>query len=969
MNPESRTRSDERQATVLTRRQFLRAAGAAGLALSLNRLVLRPAASAAEAGPGTTTTAAVYRGWEDVYRQRWTWDSVAKGTHHVNCWYQRGCNWNIFVKDGIVWREEQVARYPQTNASVPDFNPRGCQKGACYSHRMYEPSRLTHPLKRVGARGEGKWQRVGWGEALTDIADRMIDVLRHQGPGAIYWDMGGGNTSGGSGVGLFRTRHLTDSIVLNLNCEVGDHHPGAAVTCGKIDFASSADDWVYSDLILIWGGNPLCTQIPNAHFLTEARYHGAQVVSIAPDLNASSIHTDLWVPVNVGTDTALGLALAHVIVAENLHDAAFIREQTDLPFLVRTDTHRFLRARDLEANGADDVFYVYDATSRRIQPAPKKTLALDGITPALEGQYEVKTRQGPVSVTPVFALLRARLEEYSPERAAAVTGTQPDMVRRLARLIGNAKSATIMTQSNFSKFYHGIEMERAQILLLALCGHFGKKGSGMNAFPSLTVTSNGVAGIAPPLSMKLAVAAVGLEKAPAWARAKWQGLTNEMFVYDETRKEYLKGGMISAALFFHRFGGLAPLTGSSRRYDPHLKRDLDAYIEEAVEKGWQLLPKTEPKIFFEVGGNILRRVRGWNRLIDGLLPRLDLLVTVDSRMSTTALYSDYVLPAAAWYERADITWATPHAPFCHVTTKAVEPFAEAKADWVFHCLLMKKMQERAVARGLVTFTDRSGTERRLDRTYDDLTFGGRYTEEDPEALLRALLEVNGNIGGASWETLKDEGCVRFTELGMNPVTIGTATDIKPDETITACTWHTQNKMPWPTITRRMQFYVDHDWYLELGEELPVHKDNPPIGGNYPLQMTGGHTRWSIHASWRDSAPLLRLQRGRPIMYVSQADAAARGIADGAPVRVRNDIGSFQIHAKVSPAVRPGQVIVYHAWEPFQFVGGRTHEVLTPAPINPLQLAGGYFHLQPTMIVGEPGMPDRGTRVEVEPLHV
>ena len=78
---------------------------------------------------------------------------MAKGTHFVNCGYQRGCAWNVFVKDGIVWREEQVADYPQTNAEVPDFNPRGCQKGACYSDRMYDASRLARAAEAGGRAG------------------------------------------------------------------------------------------------------------------------------------------------------------------------------------------------------------------------------------------------------------------------------------------------------------------------------------------------------------------------------------------------------------------------------------------------------------------------------------------------------------------------------------------------------------------------------------------------------------------------------------------------------------------------------------------------------------------------------------------------------------------------------------------------------------------------------------------------
>ncbi len=960
---------------MLSRRQILARAGAAGLTLSMARLGFLAGAAFAAPGasgqPGAAGAAQMappeYAGWEDVYREQWVWDRVTKGTHHVNCWYQRGCNWNVYVKDGLVWREEQVATYPQTNPEVPDFNPRGCQKGACASQRMYDPSRVTHPLKRAGERGAGKWQRVSWEEALGEIADRVIDVLRREGPGAVYWDMGGGLTNGGHGVGLFRTTHLLDTIVLDVNAETGDHHPGAAVTCGKIGFAGSADDWFYSDLILVWGGNPLYTQIPNAHFMTEARYRGAQVVCIAPDLNASAVHADLWVPVNVGSDAALGLSMAQVIVSEGLHDAAFVREQTDLPLLVRKDTRRFLRHADMEEGGASDGFYVYDLAAKGVAAAPKTTLALDGIDPALEGEYVVRTRQGEVTVTTVFALLRARLEEYRPEAAAAITGVAPDVIRSLARRFARSPAAMIMTQSNFAKFYHGMEMERAQILVAALCGQFGKKGSGMNAFPWLAIDAPDAAGAAPAMPLKLGLAALGLKTAPRFLAAKWEGLTTEMFLYEEMRREYAKGGFVPASLFFHRFGGLAPLTGSSRRWDPTLPRDLESYLTESVDKGWQIAPTTAPKILFEVGGNMLRRVRGYDRLIDGLLPRLSLFVTVDFRMSNTALYSDFVLPAASWYERDDITWSTTLAPFVHPTVKATEPLGEAKSDWQIHCLLLKAIQERAVARDERTFTDRAGGERRLDQVYDDFTYGGRYTEQNPDAFLGALLEVNGNLEGTTWETLKRDGFARFTSLGMSPTTIGNATDIEPGETITACTWHTAQKMPWPTTTRRIQFYIDQELFLELGEELPVHKDDPPIGGDQPLQMTGGHTRWSIHAAWRDEATLLRLQRGGPVMYMSEPDAAARRIADGERVRVLNDVGSFEIQAKVSPAVRPGQVIVYHAWEPFQFAGRRSHQSATPTPLNPISLAGGEGHLRPTMIVGEPGLNDRGTRVEVEKL--
>jgi nitrate reductase alpha subunit len=333
-------------------------------------------------------------------------------------------------------------------------------------------------------------------------------------------------------------------------------------------------------------------------------------------------------------------------------------------------------------------------------------------------------------------------------------------------------------------------------------------------------------------------------------------------------------------------------------------------------------------------------------------------------MSFTALHSDFVLPAAGWYEDDTIPWTTPIAPFAHATTRAVEPFAESKSDWDFHCLFTKALQERARVRGMPGFDDRSGRFRSLEDIYERFTFQGRFAEGRSEALAEEAMALADNMGGASWQELKQKGFVRYAGVGSGYMNLGNASEIEPDETLTANTWHTEKKQPWPTLTRRMQFYIDHELYFELGEELPVHKNNPPIGGDYPLQMTSGHTRWSVHAAWRDEANLLRLQRGVPTLVIGAEDASARGIADGEAVRVFNDMGAFELQAKISPTVRPGQVIVYHSWEPFQFAGHRSQQAITPNPFNPIQLAGGYFHLQPRMAVGTPGPSDRGTRVDV-----
>src|SRR3970282_108078 len=132
------------------------------------------------------------------------------------------------------------------------------------------------------------------------------------------------------------------SLTLDPNTEVGDEQQGAAVTFGTPIACRSADDYFYSDVILIWGGNPAYTQIPNFHFFAEARYNGTRIIAISPDHNASAVHADRWISVRPGTDAALALAMAQVVISEGLHDAAFVREQTDFPLLARGDTRRFL---------------------------------------------------------------------------------------------------------------------------------------------------------------------------------------------------------------------------------------------------------------------------------------------------------------------------------------------------------------------------------------------------------------------------------------------------------------------------------------------------------------------------------------------------------------------------------------------------------------------------------------------------
>jgi DMSO reductase family type II enzyme molybdopterin subunit len=908
------------------------------------------------------------RVWEDAFRQKWTWDQTYSGTHNINCGWQVACDWKIYVKDGAVFREEQHARYPQTRAGVPDYNPRGCQKGCSYSSMMYNPARLTRPLKRVRPRGSKSWVPVSWDEALTDIADRMIDAITQHGPDTIVVDLGTNIIGQTAFASALMFGDAMDAVLLDMNTEIGDDQQGVVLTLGDVGGSRSPDDFFHSDLIFIWGGNPVVTQIPNFHFITEARYHGATVVAISPDLSPSATRADLWVPVSPGTDAALGLAMAKVMIDEGLCAIDVLREQTDLPNLVRLDNRKLLRESDLVRGGSDEQLYRWDTQRNQLEAIDTETLDLGKSVPALEGTFEIETLAGKVRVQPVFELLKAKLKDYTPEKAAKICGVSPDLIRKLARMIAGAKAASNVAVLGMGKYYHGDLMMRAQILAFVLAGHVGGKGKGYCSAGALLADGQS------PVILEGST----LSKEVLWAFAKERGLQlAKGYLTGENARRNLQRAIAdgwtkakvfsNSTLFWDVHGGI--LDVSARPCDPTVKRDVREYVRESLDKGWQLVEppvSKQPRVLFSFAGNALRRVRAGNRLREVLWPKLDLVVVLDVRMSSTAQYADYVLPVAGAYEKPNVIVmnSTTNVPFIHATAKAVENVGESKDEWEIACLIARKIQERARARGVAAFVGRRGHQRRLDGVYDVLTREGEFREKDAEKLSQVLVDSSSNLGDVKWSELKKDGIAPFSKLGKFWVTWGQASDIESGETIAPYTWHTEKKEPWPTLSGRIQFYIDHDWYLEMGEALPTHKDPPKAGGDYPLIMGGGHTRWSIHALWQSDPTLLRLQRGEPCMWISTEDAKERGIADGDRIEVFNDVGRFVTRAKVSPAAQPGQAIMYHAWEDYQFEGGSGHRNVMASPLKPLELAGGYPFLDPSMAILQPGMNDRDTRVEI-----
>lgn len=370
-------------------------------------------------------------------------------------------------------------------------------------------------------------------------------------------------------------------------------------------------------------------------------------------------------------------------------------------------------------------------------------------------------------------------------------------------------------------------------------------------------------------------------------------------------------------------------------------------------------------MFFATCSNPLRSRAAPQVMERELWSRLDLAVNVNFRMSTTALKSDIVLPAAGYYEKRGIKYGQSYVSYIVFGDRAVEPLGEALGEWELYGRLAETVQRRARERGVGPYRDVFGKTRDLSTLYDRWSWQGRFSWRDDRPALDYILARSEPTRGLSWKEAVKRGATPIQGLGMYGPGNAVCSDFEAGETVYPSGWFVADKEPWPTLTGRQQFYIDHRWFLEAGEALPCHKEPPGAATGFPLRLSGGHTRWSIHAIWRDHAHMLRLQRGEPVVFASPVDVQRRALRDGERVRVYNDVGSFVAVLKVAPGVQPGEVIAYHAWEPYQFRGWRGSQEVVASPIKPLHLVGDYGHLTYRMYYASPGYTPRGTPVEIE----
>ncbi|MEV5830147.1 molybdopterin oxidoreductase family protein [Spirillospora sp. NPDC052242] len=234
-----------------------------------------------------------------------------------------GCSWVVTVRDGEAVRLRGNPEHPYTRGAL-------CAKVNRWLERAGQPDRILHPMRRVGRKGEGRFARISWDEALDEIAQRLGDVVREHGGEAIwpYWGTGTlGYLQGLEGYSGRRFFNVLGASAHYSNICSAAGSAGMEATVGSAG-GMDPQDLAHARLIILWGSNPLTSGHHVWKFVQDARKAGAHLVAIDPVRTRTAQQADEHLAPLPGTDAALALGLLNVVVAAGAQDERFLREHT-----------------------------------------------------------------------------------------------------------------------------------------------------------------------------------------------------------------------------------------------------------------------------------------------------------------------------------------------------------------------------------------------------------------------------------------------------------------------------------------------------------------------------------------------------------------------------------------------------------------------------------------------------------------
>ncbi len=788
------------------------------------------------------------------YDSSFTFLCAPNDTH--NCLLRAYVRNGVVVRIGPTYGYSD-ARDLYGNQSSARWEPRCCQKGLSLGRRFYGDRRVNGVWVRKGFfdwikagfprdprtgsppqeyfnRGQDTWLKLSFDEAYGLVAQALLNIAKTysgpegakllqaqdydpvmieatQGAGTQTVKVRGGMPFLGATriYGLARFANmlaLLDAHIRNVGPDQAlggrawdsyswhtDLPPGHPMVTGQqtVDFdLFTAEN---ATLITLWGMNWICTKMPDAHWLTEARQRGAKIITIATEYQATSNKADEVVIIRPGTDAALALGVASVIINERLYDEEYVKTFTDLPLLVRMDTLKLLRASEIikdyqlaelsnytkvlkpdekpastanqgvqyisqRARAQWGDFVVWDTKKNEPAVVTRDHVGkfFPEIDPALEGSFTVKTLDGKeITVRPVFDLITEYLKEFTPQKVSEVSWAPAEAIVNLARQIAANKASTLLSHGmGPNHFFNADLKDRALFLIAALTkniGHFG--GSpGSYAGNYRVALFNGLP----------------------------QYVSEDPFTIelDPTQPAKIKSYAKAESAHYYNYG------------------DRPLRVGKKLFTGKTHTPTPTKFMWFANSNSLLGNSKWGYDVIHNTLPKIEAIIVNEWWWTMSCEYADVVFGVDSWGELK-------HPDMCgSVTNPFVQVFPRTPLPRIFDT----RSDIETYAGVAAKLAELTGDQRFRD-------YWHFVHENRVDVYLQRICDASSSLRGYKFTDLEEQakkGTPMLKLLRTYPKVVG---------------WEqTHESKPWYTKTGRLEFYREEDEFIEHGENLPVYRE-------------------------------------------------------------------------------------------------------------------------------------------------
>ncbi len=817
---------------ILNRRQFLKATAITGLAAALGSSLNGLTRTNAAGEPATTAETKIIR-------------TCCRGCIGK-------CGILAHVKDGRLIKIEGDPDQPMTRGRV-------CAKGLAGIQALYNPNRNKYPLVRVGARGENKWKRVSWEEAIDTIAKKLMDVREKYGAEAVLCTTGGGGNPEFGSVRRFASVFGTPNWfepgaqqcymprTLTYKLMYGQTEMWYQTT--SIADSEAHEIYFHEDTpmksLVLWGACPAYNSpSQGGRAVAELRARGVQTVVVDPRFTADAAKADVWLPIRPGTDVALELCWIKYIIDQKLYDEEFVMKWSNLPFLVNTQTKMCLRESDITPGGDSNTYVVWDKKTQSAKALPYPWD--ENLEPELFGAFTVNG----LACKTGFQLYKERCEPFTLAKTAEICWLEADKIEKAIKIYARGPgglSLGVATDQN----PQSVQAAMGACALDLMMGYVQKPGALLQNFGDVKFADSAVS----PLYK-----------------------------------------FISPEQFKKRLGGIE-YKGANSWGSCHSPTVL-----EAIKTG-----KPYPvKVWLERSGNKLAMLANASSWIEAL-EKMDFIVHMYMYPTSFSAYADVLLPTTEWLES---DYVVPPLNMLFVR-QAVTHTYETMNETVIWAKIAKRCGELGHQACKAAFDpEKTAPEqpywdsmeefldwncrKKLGMTFRDLAQKVPYEAMPINKWRRYYTYKELDL-----KTGKPKGFGRPSQkveiYGEAFITLGrTGAPVSP--------------YPLPPASK------DYDPlpYFEEPFESPLAGSE--LAEKFPLVMTNGRLPYFHHGTLRN-IPWLREIYPAPEIWIHPQAAKKYGISQGDWVNVESQRGKIKAKAWVTEGINPGVVYMERFWTP------------------------------------------------------